>query len=169
MAECKNLDPTALGLFLVAIVSFALALANLIEPSGATFEPLHLASVFSFIGILILFVAYFAYKAESQFGFTVFALVGAGVALTGMGMGSWENIVFGIIFVLTIIWSILAKTPKNLTLILVTTALVFLVVGFMGFTDGDLSKVLGFVALLNGILAVYLAFALALENKIPVF
>jgi len=167
MVECKNLDPTALGLFLVAAVSLPLGLANLIDPSFAGFAPLD-GGIFTFLGILILFVAYFAYKAESQFGFTVFGLVGAAVALTGLGMGSWENICFAILFLLAMIWSFIAKTPKLLSMILITTTLVFLVVGLMGFADVD-AKILGIFALLNGIFALYLAFALALENKLPVF
>jgi len=165
MVECKNLDPTALGLFLVAIVSLPLGIMNLIDIDGATGPT---SPFFTVMGILALFVAYFAYRADSQFGFTVFALVGAAVALTGIGMGTFENISFGIVFILAIIWSILAKTPKNLTLILVTTALIFLIVGLMDLVDSDLTKILGIVALLNGIFAIYLAFALALENKIPV-
>jgi len=171
MVECKNLDPTALGLFLVAVVSLALGLFLLIEVSYAGFVPLipdTIGSVFTLLGILILFVAYFAYKAESQFGFTVFGLVGAAVALTGMGMGTWENIVFAIVFLLTMIWSFIAKTPKLLSIILITTTLVFLCVGLGGLMDLD-GKITGIFALLNGIFALYLAFALALENKLPVF
>jgi len=167
MTECKNLDPTALGLFLVAVVSLALGLFLLVDVSYGGFGELEFGTVFTLLGIMILFVAYFAYKAESQFGFTVFALVGAAVALTGYGMGSWENIVFAIIFLLTLIWSLIAKTPKLLSLILVTTTLVFLFVGLGGLMDID-AKITGIFALLNGIFALYLAFALALENKLPV-
>jgi hypothetical protein len=127
------------------------------------------ATLLTLIGILILFVAYFAYKTDSNFGFVVFGLVGAAVAMTGIGMEAWENIVFGIVFILAIIWSILAKTPKNLTLILLTTALLFITVGLSkGIIDSDLSIAIGIFALLNGIFAVYLAFALALDDKLPV-
>jgi len=145
-----------------------LGLFLLVEVTYAGFGGLELGSVFTFLGIMILFVAYFAYKAESQFGFTVFALVGAAVALTGLGMGTWENIVFAIVFLLAMIWSFLAKTPKLLSIILITTTLVFLFVGLQGLMDID-AKIAGIFALLNGIFALYLAFALALENKLPVF
>ena len=165
MVECKNLDPTALGLFLVAVVSLALGLADLVTIDNANFVPLS-GQFFTLMGILILFVAYFAYKAESQFGFTVFALVGAAVALTGIGMGSWENIFFAIAFLLSIIWSFIAKTPKFLSIVLITTTLLFLCVGLNGMVDSDLTKAIGLFALLNGIFAVYLAFALASE-KVP--
>jgi hypothetical protein len=166
MVECKNLDPTALGLFLVAIVSFALALNKMVTVDDPAFAPIS-NEFFMLMGILALFVAYFAYRAESQFGFTVFALVGAAVALTGFGMGTWENIFFGVVFLLAIVWSIFAKTPKNLTLILVTTALIFLIVGLsQGLVEID-AMILGIVALFNGIFAIILAFALATE-KLPV-
>jgi len=171
MTECKNLDPTALGLFLVAVVSLALGLGLLLEVGNAVGPG---GDFFVFMGVLILFVAYFAYKAESQFGFTVFALVGAAVALTGYGgatggMEAYGNLAFAIIFLLAIIWSLIAKTPKLLSLILVTTTLVFLVVALSSLMpDTDLSTALGIFALLNGIFALYLAFALALESKLPV-
>ena len=77
--------------------------------------------------------------------------------------------VFGIIFVMCIIWSILAKTPKNLTLILCTTAAIFLVIAIQGIADVDLSTVLGIVALLNFAFNFYMASALASEGKFPVF
>jgi hypothetical protein len=167
MTECKNLDPTAFGLFLVAALSLPLALVFLdlftLPPS------FDLAACFPFIGLVILFVAYLAYKAESQFGFTVFGLVGTAIALTGLGMGYEGALVFAIIFLLTIIWSLIAKTPKLLTLILVTTTVVFLCVALAGMFDMDLNTVTGIFALLNFIFALYLAFALALENKIPIF
>jgi len=165
MVECKNLDPTALGLFLVAVVSLPLGIMNLLEIDGA-WGPT--GDFFTVMGILILFVAYFAYRAESQFGFTVFGLVGAAVALTGIGMGTFENISFAIVFLLAMIWSFIAKTPKTLSIILLTTTLVFLLVGLMDLADID-AKIMGLFALLNGIFAIYLAFALALENKIPIF
>ena len=170
MVECKNLDPTALGLFLVAVVSLALGLGLLLEVGDAVGPG---GDFFVFMGVLILFVAYFAYRAESQFGFTVFALVGAAVALTGYGgadggMGAYGNLAFAIVFLLSIIWSLIAKTPKLLSLILVTTTLVFLIVALTPMVDADLSKALGIFALLNGIFALYLAFALALESKLPV-
>ena len=76
---------------------------------------------------------------------------------------------FGIIFVMCIIWSILAKTPKNLTLILCTTAGIFLVIAIEGICDVDLTTVLGIVALLNFVLNFYMASALASEGKFPVF
>ena len=99
----------------------------------------------------------------------LFLLVGAAVFASGYGIGIIGNLVFGIIFVMCIIWSILAKTPKNLTLILCTTAAIFLVIAIQGIADVDLSTVLGIVALLNFAFNFYMASALASEGKFPVF
>jgi len=172
MVECqKCLDPTSLGLFLVAVVSLPLAIYQLIgEPSGTYGVPE--LDFFKLIGIMIIAVALLAYRSDSNFGFVVFALVGAAVAMTGYGMGPWENISFAIVFVLAIFWSILAKTPKALSLILVTTALIFL---FVGLSSLDALAadywhwLIGIAALFNFLLTVYLAYALALEGKLPVF
>jgi len=164
MSECqKCLDPTALGLFLVTLVSLVIAFNYLIESSFNPATP-QFAIV---MGIMALFVAYFAYKAESQFGFTVFALVGGAVLLHGLGIGTWEYIFFGVLILLAVIWSLIAKTPKLLTVILLLTALIFIIVGAMSLVDNDLGKILGVVALLNGILALYLGFAIA-TGKAPI-
>jgi hypothetical protein len=172
MVECvKCLDPTSLGLFLVAVVSLPLAILQLIgEPSGVYGVPT--ANFFILLGLLIVVVALLAYRSDSNFGFVVFALVGAAVTMTGLGMGQWENITFAIVFVLAIIWSVLAKTPKALSLILVTTALIFLFVGLSGleqFSGDYWHWLIGIAALFNFLFNIYLAYALALENKIPIF
>jgi hypothetical protein len=165
MSEFKPLDPTACGLFLVAVVSFPLAIANLIDgqigPSS---------DFFTIIGALILVVALLAYRAESNFGFTVFTLVGAAVLLTGLGIGPWEDIAFTLTFLLAIIWSLNVKAPKALTIICFTTALVFLTVGLSGIVGGDYWHwLIGIAALLNFIFNIYLSFALAMDGKIKVF
>jgi len=176
MVECqKCLDPTSLGLFLVAAVSLPLALVNLIQPVEDV-GPTH--AVFVVLGILILFVAYFAYKADANFGFVVFGLVGAAVVLTGIhygnavGMGAYANVTFAIIFLLSLIWSFCAKTPKNLSLILVTTTLIFLFVGLSGLVATDSNAwayLIGIAALFNFLFSIYLAFALALGDKLKVW
>jgi len=172
MVECqKCLDPTSLGLFLVAVVSLPLAIYMLVgEPSG-TYVLDSMPNLFKGLGLMIIMVALLAYRSDSNFGFVVFALVGAAVAMTGFGMGAWENITFAIVFILAIIWSILAKTPKALSLILVTTALIFLFVG-LSLLDSLAADywhwLIGIAALFNFIFNIYLAYALALENKIPI-
>ena len=169
MVECqKCLDPTAFGLFLVATVSLPLAMANLLDMD------LDGGSLFTIGGLLILIVSLLAYRSDANFGFVVFGLVGFAVLFTGItgGGDAWSNLTFGLMFILAIIWSILAKTPKNLTLILVTTALIFLVVGIItGWPDvlGDNGTlVLGIVALFNFLFNIFMAYALATE-KLPVF
>jgi len=122
------------------------------------------------MGALAILTAILAYRSDSNFGFIVFGLVGAAVFMTGLQMGFMENITFGIIFILAIIWSILAKTPKSLSLILVTTALIFLFVGFWIYDGSDWWHwLIGLAALFNFIFSIYLAYALALDGKIPVF
>jgi len=152
---------------LVAVVSLPLAILQLVGIDGVYGVPTE--QFFILLGLMIIAVAYFAYKADANFGFVVFALVGAAVTMTGLGMGSYENITFALVFVLAIGWSIFAKTPKNLTLILVTTALIFLFVGLSGLVDGDYWHwLIGIAALFNFIFNIYLAYALATE-KFPVF
>ncbi len=163
MSEFKPLDPTACGLFLVAAISLPLAISCFDSKFGVP------AELFLLLGALIVVVALLAYRAESNFGFTVFLLVGAAVFASGYGIGIIGNLVFGIIFVMCIIWSIFAKTPKNLTLILCTTAGIFLVIAIQGIADVDLTTVLGIVALLNFAFNFYMASALASEGKFPVF
>ena len=163
MSEFKPLDPTACGLFLVAAISLPLAISCF---DSKFIVPVEL---FLLLGALIIVVALLAYRAESNFGFTVFLLVGAAVFASGAGIGYIGNLVFGIIFVMCIIWSILAKTPKNLTLILCTTAGIFLIIAIEGICDVDLTTVLGIVALLNFAFNFYMASALASEGKFPVF
>jgi len=163
MSEFKPLDPTACGLFLVAAISLPLAISCFDSKYAVP------AELFLLLGFLIVVVSLLAYRAESNFGFTVFLLVGAAVFASGYGIGIIGNLVFGIIFVMCIIWSILAKTPKNLTLILCTTAAIFLVIAIQGIADVDLTTVLGIVALLNFAFNFYMASALASEGKFPVF
>lgn len=164
MVECqKCLDPTSFGLFLVAVVSLPLAIMQLLN------EGVPSKSFFELLGILIIAVAFLAYKSDSNFGFIVFGLVGAAVALTGFGMGSWECITFAVVFALAIVWSVAVKTPKALSCILVTTCLIFLTVGLSGIIEADYwNLVIGIVALLNFIFNIYLSFALAMDGRIPV-
>lgn len=165
MSEFKPLDPTACGLFLVAAISFPLAL-NCFLPDRLAGPP---AELFILLGFLIGVVALLAYRAESNFGFTVFLLVAAAVFATGFGLGAWGSIGFAILFAMTIGWSLIVKTPKALTLILCTTTLIFLFAGLPGVMDVDLTTALGVVSILNFLFCAYLGFALISEGKVPVF
>ncbi len=165
MSEFKPLDPTACGLLLVAAISLPLAISCFMNDAKYAVP----AELFMLLGFLIVLVSLLAYRAESNFGFTVFLLVGAAVFATGYGLGIIGSLVFGILFVMCIIWSVIAKTPKNLTAILCTTAGIFLIVAIQGITEADLSVVLGIVAILNFAFNFYMGTALAFDGKIPVW
>ena len=163
MSEFKPLDPTACGLFLVAAISLSLAVSCFAPQFTVP------AQLFLLLGFLIVLVSLLAYRAESNFGFTVFLLVGAAVFASGYGIGVIGNLVFAILFFYCIIWSLIVKTPKNLTLILCTTMLIFLVIAISGILGQDLSLVLGIVSILNFAFNLYMASALVAEGKLPVF
>ena len=80
--ECKTIDPTAFGLFFVAVVSLPLALAGFFGYMGNEWNATIMAGVGSLLmvnGFFILLAALYAYKAGSNFGFVVFGLVSMGV------------------------------------------------------------------------------------------
>lgn len=164
MSEFKPLDPTACGIFLVAALSISLGFANLTDSDE------YIVPLFRLFGILLAVIALLAYRAESNFGFTVFLLVAAAVFATGAGiLGGWGNIGFAIIFLLTVIWSLIAKTPKLLTGILCTTTIIFLLVGINTVANIEGTTFLGIVALVQAVLSLYLGFGLATEGKVKVF
>jgi len=127
LAENSPLDPSTIGFFIVAALSLPLAIANLVQDSFGS-EPI--ANLFIVSGLGLIVVAHYAWKCNANFGFTVFGLVGIAVLLTGMGaLGPIGNITFAIVFIFAIIWSVIIGAAKNLTALLVTTALIFLFVG----------------------------------------
>lgn len=167
--ECKTIDPTAFGLFFVAVVSLPLALAGFFGYIGNEWNVTIMENVGALLkvnGFFILLAALFAYKAGSNFGFIVFGLVSMGVFYAGYGGGElWINVTFGIIFLICLIWSYRAKTLKTLTFILLTTALVFIANGCVLETSAEWAWLfLGIAAILNFALTLYLAFALADEH-----
>ncbi|MDO5861302.1 MAG: hypothetical protein Q4Q58_00610 [Thermoplasmata archaeon] len=165
--DCKTIDPTAFGLFIVALVSLPLALSGLLGYFGVDDITSTGISAFLFIGgIFILIASLYAYKAGSNFGFIVFGLVAMGVIFAGLGLADfYVCISLGIIYLVCLVWSIRAKTLKTLTLILLTTALVFFATGCSAQFDGDWTTLFsGVAALLNFLLTLYLAFALADEH-----
>ena len=76
----------------------------------------------------------------------------------------------GIIYLVALIWSYRVGNPKTLTLILLTTALIFLFLGIGGFADSAVCSqlLMGIAALANFVLTLYLAFALA-DEKLPCY
>ncbi|MDO5852810.1 MAG: hypothetical protein Q4Q62_01855 [Thermoplasmata archaeon] len=165
--ECKTIDPTAFGLFFVALVSLPLALAGFLNFMEYDNEIMgHVSKLLMLGGIMILLASYFSYKANSNFGFIVFGLVALGVFYAGYDGGDlFISITLGLIYLVCLIWSYRAKTLKTLTFILLTTALVFFANGCVVETGEAWSWLfLGIAAILNFALNLYLAFALADEH-----
>ena len=95
-------------------------------------------------------------------------MVAAGVYLTVNYGGPYVDLTLALMFILALVWSYRVHNLKLLTMILVTTALVFLFGGLSGLVDGDMVDIMvllkGVAALGNFVLSLYLAFALADEN-----
>ena len=168
--ECKApLDPTAFGLFFVALVSLPLAILCI----GGYFDDtltVNIGPLFQVASFFIFVAALLAYRAGSNFGFIVFGMVAAGVYLSGIGAAdAYVNITLAVMYVIGLIWSFRAGNLKTLTLILLTTALIFLFGGIGGLADGAIWGLLqGLAALANFVLTLYLAFALA-DEKLPCY
>ena len=170
--ECKApLDPTAFGLFFVAIVSLPIALSGILGYTGVDNEiGQYLGTLCMIAAFFILIAALAAYKAGSNFGFIVFGLVALGVFFSGIAGGDlYTNLTLGIIYLVALIWSYRVGNPKTLTIILLTTALIF-IFGGIGAETGDSvwSLLQGIAALANFLLTLYLAFALA-DEKLPCY
>ena len=169
--ECKTLDPTAFGLFFVALVSLPLALAGFFNFAGIENEIMdHVSKLLMVGGFFIFLASMFAYRAGANFGFIVFGLVALGVFYAGYDGGDlYISITLGLIYLICLIWSVRAHTLKTLTCILLTTALVFFANGCVVETGADWSWLfLGIAAILNFALNLYLAFALA-DEKLPCY
>ncbi len=166
--ECKILDPTAYGLFVVALVSLPLALMGFLGYAGIDNSiSNYIGPLLMIGGVFIFFASLFAYRAGANFGFIVFGLVAFGVFFAGYAGGDlYINIVLGIIYLICLVWSLRVHTLKTLTLILLTTVLVFFANGCCAeyTTESWPLLFMGIAAVLNFILTLYLAFALADEN-----
>ncbi len=171
--ECKPIDPTAFGLFFVALVSLPIALFCILTYAGVDNDigtGNNLGYLLILASIFIAIASMKAYKAGSNFGFAVFGLVALGVFYAGaVGGDLYINLTLGIMYLVCLVWSIRAGTAKTLTAILLTTALIFIFGGlYANDTSCDIWLLLkGIVALLNFVLNLYLAFALA-DEKLPV-
>ena len=166
--ECKApLDPTAFGLFFVALVSLPIAIAGILGFMEISNDiGLYLGKLAIICSFFIACAALGAYKAGSNFGFIVFGLVAAGVYFSGAAGGDlYINVTLGIIYLVALIWSYHLGNPQTLTIILLTTALIF-IFGGVAVQTGDLIWTLlqGIAALANFVLTLYLAFALADEH-----
>ena len=173
--ECKILDPTAFGLFFVALVSLPIALTCILTYGGVDNDiGLYLGDLLIIASIFIFIAAIAAYRAGSNFGFIVFGLVALGVFFAGYSGGDlYINVTLGIIYLVALIWSYRVGNPKTLTLILLTTALIFIFGGIATEAGADIYESVwlllkGIAALANFVLTLYLAFALA-DEKLPCY
>ena len=168
--ECTKIDPTGFGLLFVALVSLPIALYCILKYFDIDNSiGLYLNQLLIVAAVFIVIASLAAYKANSNFGFTVFALVGLGVFFAGFAGGDlYINLTLGIMYLVALVWSIRAGTPKTLTCILLTTALIFIFGGL--YANGTEIALLlkGIVALANFVLNLYLGFALV-DGKIPVY
>ena len=164
-----RIDPTACGLFIVAAISLPLAMIDLWENVRAGFD---VPALFMAAGFLLFIVALHAYRANNTFGYVVFVLAAFGVFLTGWSpqIGNFTNITFGLLYLMTFAWSLILKTPKTLSCVLLTTTLIFLLGGIAGLVDDPnvWVKIQGVVAIFNFLFAFYLGIALSYEGKVPV-
>ena len=81
--ECKPIDPTAFGLFFVALVSLPIAIACFLGYSGSSEYVANLGDLLKYASLFIFIAALAAYRAGSNFGFIVFGLVALGVYFAG--------------------------------------------------------------------------------------
>lgn len=168
--ECKNIDPTGFGLLFVALVSLPIAITCILGYCDIENDiGLYLGDLLKFAAIFIVIAALASYKINSNFGFTVFALVGLGVYFAGASGGDlYINLTLGLMYLVCLVWSIRAGTAKLLTCILLTTALIF-IFGGLACDGSDVFLLLkGIVALANFALNLYLGYALV-DGKIPVY
>ena len=168
--ECPKIDPTAFGLFFVALVSLPIAIACILGFAGIENDIGLYLGDFLIIGSFFIFIAALAaYRVNANFGFIVFSLVAAGVLFAGaVGGDVYINLTLGLIYLVALIWSMRISTPKLLTSILLTTALIFIFGGIQVETGADVWLLMkGIAALANFALTLYLAYALV-DDKLPV-
>lgn len=179
MSETR-IDPTAMGLLFIGFITLVIGLYGIDAYRGTSADPLIGFSVFAVAllgGIALAVIALFAYKANSNFGASLFGwialslllLAAAGRAFEGIFFfemsGSWFLwIVIAIFYLIFTVWAFLADSPKMLLGVLVLTALVFLFLGLAMNAEGDtvktMSLLMGIFAILDFLLATYLGLAL---------
>lgn len=172
--ECnQRIDPTAFGLFFVAVVSLPIAISCFLNYMGnEDTVAKDLGGLLKVCSFFIAAAALGSYLSNSNFGFIVFGLVAAGVYFAGAYGGDlWINVTLGILYLVTLVWSFRLGNLKLLTMILLTTALIF-IFGGVAVHDGDSDSIWmllkGIAAIANFGLTLYLAYALV-DEKVPSF
>ena len=160
----KYIDMTAFGLFFVALVSLPIALNDFVGYSDSSYglDGTDLAMFAKLCGFFIMLAAIGCYLSRAHFGTVVFGLVAVGVLFSGIaGGGLYTNLALGIIYLVALVWSYLAKNTPVLTTILLTTALIFIFGGVAAAEGEDIWVLMqGIAAIANFALALYLAFSL---------
>lgn len=154
-----RLDPTAIGLLLVAACMLPLAILDLWNDAKAFAD---IETVFTVAGIMLFVVTIWCWKCNANFGLCVFGLVALGVFATGWayatgGTGAFFNIGLAVIFAVFLILSAMMGNPKLLTLIIAMTCLIFLFSGISVFvTDDWVAKVQGIFCIINFLACLWL-------------
>jgi len=176
-----------MGLLFIGFITLVVGLFGIDkynELGGSTADPMIASGVFAvalFGGLALVLIAFYAYKAGSNFGASLFGWIalsllfvaaygGAFAGLFNLDLSdSWFLwIVIAIFYLIFAIWAFLAGTPKMLLAILVITAMVFLFLGLALNADtADSMKtmflIMGIFGILDFLLATYLGLALTEE------
>ena len=175
-----------MGLLFIGFITLVVGLFGIDQYNalgGSTADPMIASGVFAvalFGGLALVLIAFYAYKAGSNFGASLFGWIALsllfvaafGGAFTGLfsftldGWFLW--VVIAIFYLIFAIWAFLAGTPKMLLAILVITAMVFLFLGLALNADtADSMKtmflIMGIFGILDFLLATYLGLALTEE------
>lgn len=170
-----------MGLLFIGFITLVIGLFGIDAYQGAA-DPMIGDGVFAVAflgGIALAIIALFAYKANSNFGASLFGWIALSLLLLaayGEAFGymffldvgySWMLwIAIAIFYLIFTVWAFLADLPKMLLGVLVLTALVFLFLGIAISTDiagsdpGTMFLLVGIFAILDFLLATYLGLAL---------
>ncbi len=179
MSEDVHIDPTAVGLLLIGFILFVVGIFGL-QTGGVLKDYItgdDLMMLCAIIGIMLVIVSFFAYKAGSLFGTGVFMWVAIAlltIKFAGID-GSWFlYVIIAIFFFVFTTWAFLAGSPKILVGVLACAGLAFLFlgIGLMSDLSGDTAKIMfdltGVFALIGFVLATYLGFALTGVKELKV-
>lgn len=171
-----------IGFITLVIGLFAFDKYNALN--GSTADPMIATGVFAVAllgGLAVALIAIFAYKANSNFGASLFGWIAVSLLLVAAFGGAFAGlfnldldkswflwIVIAIFYLVFTVWAFLAGTPKMLLGILVITAMVFLFLGLAVNPDiADSAKtmflIMGIFGILDFLLATYLGLALTEE------
>jgi hypothetical protein len=171
-----------IGFITLVIGLFAFDQYNALN--GSTADPMIAGGVFAVAllgGLAVALIAIFAYKANSNFGASLFGWIAVSLLLVAAFGGAFAGlfnldlsdswflwIVIAIFYLVFTVWAFLAGTPKLLLGILVITALVFLFLGLaLNAETADsmktMSLIMGIFGILDFLLATYLGLALTEE------